>query len=102
VASRSNSSLAADCLRRPVAPPSRKPVFRCLAFKIRGRLDKLRPIDVVERVYVEDGIANSFDRARYDRNHAAGQANMKVRGLRSESIPRHARIVGDLQIESAI
>src|SRR5262249_22236485 len=70
--------------------------------EIRGRLDELRAIDVVEGIRVEHGIAHALDHAGYDRDRAAGHANMEIRGLGSELIARHPRFVGNAQTKPAL
>src|SRR4029077_3423825 len=86
----------------PVAPPSRQPAFRCLALKIRGRLDKLRPVYVVKGVDIDDGIPGPLDHACCDRNDATSQTHVKICSFGSEPIARDLGIVGDMQIEAAI
>ena len=88
--------------RRPILLASRQTVFCCLALKVRGRLDKLRSVHVVERVDVDHAILGSPDRAGHDRYDATDEADMKVGGFRSEPILCHLGVVGDPQIEVAI
>lgn len=83
-------------LWRPVSPPPRETIFRRLALKISGRLDEPRAIDVIEGVDVHHRISNPVDHACYDRYHATIQADIKICGLRSESISHHPGVVGDL------
>src|SRR5262245_6353616 len=94
-------TVATNRLRRPVSLPPRQPVLRCLAVEIGSCLDKLRPIYVVESVDVDHGISSPLDAARYDRDRAARQADMKICSFGSEPISRHARVVGDPQLKTA-
>ena len=96
------STVTVDCFWRPIASPSRKSVFGCLALKICGRLDELRPVYAIKCVYVEHGISNTVDCGCYDWYCAARLTNMKICSLCSEPVARHARVVGDLHAKPAI
>jgi hypothetical protein len=96
------STRTTGSLWRPAALPSRQPILRCLALKVPGRLDELRPIHVVEGIHVDHGISSALDHACRRRHHAACQAEVKIRGLRSKPIARHPGVVGDPQRETAI
>ena len=60
------------------------------------------PIDVVERVHVDARIRRPVDRAGGDRDHAAGQTDVEVRGLRAEPIAGHLGGVGDREMKTAL
>src|SRR6185312_10125496 len=53
-------------------------------------------------VHVDDGVARALDDAGRDRDHAAGRADVKIRGLRAEAIARHPGVVGDAQMKAAV
>src|SRR5262249_13610945 len=54
-----------------------------------------RWIHVFEHVDVDDRIRVAVDLARDDRHCAAARANVKRRGLRTESVRRHERAIAD-------
>src|SRR5262249_25822029 len=89
-------------LRRPIAPPAREAVLRRLSVEICRRHDELGAIDILERVDVEHRVARALDRAGHNRNCAARRTNVKIRGLCTEAVARHARLVGDAQVKPTV
>src|SRR5262249_36016702 len=89
-------------LWRSVAAAPRKAVFGGLALKIRPSLDELRPIDVVERVHVDDGVFSAVNCARGNRHHAARQADVEICRSRPEPISPDLGVLVDLQMETAV